>query len=467
MHIIKIIIVFLICMLPSCVSVDGQVTQEPTFEMQKEPTPKVSVFISLKKPEGPKVSIQISNIEIFDGEKWHLIMEQPVWVESHQLESSQQLLSRALLPSGTYNEVRYKIFNAIHHTDNKNDILNMDDIESFSLNTPLSVNKYDSTSLFMYWDHNASTISKANAYKPVISISAQDIPLTSELAFVTCPDINTIYIIRTDNNKVCGSWGLSGGPAQLAVFKNNNEMYVLTPDDSSIKVVELSSGITKDSFLIPLAIEPFFMVVDPEGVYAYILDRASTIFKVELASGNLVNRLQLQESGEYAVYLKQQQRIAISSEKSQRVFLLDTKSLQLIDTITAASPPKGLLEYNNYLYVAESDSNSVMFYNFNTSNIQRTRAGLSPRRFLAHDNYIFVSNSASGSVSVLVPGQLANFKEIKLGGQPSSMASSKARNWLYVNDLQSGSVAIVDMTIHRLKNRIGLKARPAFIDVIQ
>ncbi len=211
------------------------------------------------------------------------------------------------------------------------------------------------------------------------------------------------------------------------------------------------------------------MTLSPDGLWAYILDeRGNYVVRMDLQSGSLAERVHLGQRPQYAAYLPDQQRLAVSSSLSQVVFLLDPVTLTTMDAVPVGSSPQGLVAWNHLLYIAESGSNTVSVYDLDARQVRgRINVGLSPRRLLLSMNNIYVSNYSGGSVSVLLPGQLSVMKKIPVGDAPLEMVSSVGRRWLYVGNQKSQDLTVIELTSNRVWGQIALGAAPLGLAVLE
>lgn len=456
--------------LTGCVSMDsgeGEYSGN-LFATVLNSSPKVSLFISLKSDKGLKIAAQLNAVELFDGEKWVLLNAKPIKIDAATIGSGQSLAIRSNISPGNYSKIRFSVIDPVVAGRENTTLPEIVQPGPQSLSPTLAVDENDSTSLFMSWDTDASVEEQGGRFQAKIQTSVQTIPITSELAYVSCPAINTIYIIRTDTNRVTGSWGVSGYPSHLAVYKENDELYVLADQESAIKVIELSSGRLKDTVKIPLVNNPFFMVGDSDGQNAFVLDRSSNhVSRIDMNSGSLAGRVRPGEELGSIIYLAERHQLAVTSPMDQKVFIIDARNLNILETIAVGSRPTGMLRYNNKLYVAESGAGTIMSFNLNTSEVERSHVGSEPQQFAEQDDYIYVSNHDDGTVSVLLPGQLSVVKKIRVGGTPARMSNSSFRNWLYVNDSRGGKINVIDLTSHRVAANIELKTEPLDVEIIK
>ncbi len=422
--------------------------------------PQLSILLALRDNIVSDAKLNLTDLEILAGDKWLSLLDgQPLTVSAKKIGANQRFINRQVLPVGNYTRLRYT-FEDRGRTAKGNGIDKL--IKEQPLLPSLSLGKNDSLCLFLIWDvANTVGIDKI----PVISAMVKPVPLTTELAFISCPDINTIYILRTDSNRICGSFGVSGRPTYLNVSKDDNELIALAPAQNKIKIIELSSGRLKDSINIPMMRKPIFMVVDSNRRYAYLLDGQSDyLSKIDLQTGLLLRRARVIERPEFLT-LADDNTLLLSSKLAQKILFINTDNLQIIQTISDGGGAGGLLVDGEYLYIAESLANNVAKYNINTGEIERHQAGIGPNRILSYKDHIYISNRRANNVSILLPGQLGVTRTLGVGMSPSEMAVSSSRSWLYI--ATETGVSVLDTTSQRTGRAVNLMAKARDVAIIQ
>ncbi len=431
----------------------------------------VSAFLNLKHPEAQKIWIDISSIELLSSNgTWTPLSDSDKELSTGDLKSGQAFLGRAPVPPGIYTKVRLLIKKTALVREGEKVLLALPEPTiTLSFSKPLEVKKGDSICIFITWDVGASTPGTGAIFKAAMSASPQSMPLMADLAYVACPDINTVYLIRTDRNWVYGAIGVSGGPTYMDAFPEKNRLYVLASRQASIKVINPSTNQEIDTVQIPLTQKPGYMAVESSGRWAYVLDPVNDhLVKLDLITGSMAERVRVGDKPDYLVFVPDQNSLAVSSALTQSVLLVDASTLTISSKIQVGNTPRGMRLYSNKLYIAESGSNTVCAYDIQTGQIsKRTKVGFGPRRIIDSSNHIYVANYQGKSISILIPSQLNVQRTIRLQGRPMEMATSEKRRWLYVTDRDSKGVWVIDLTSNRVASFIPLGTAPVGITVYQ
>ncbi|MFH1216196.1 MAG: YncE family protein [Pseudomonadota bacterium] len=436
---------------------------------EKKGEARLTVFAAVKELEGPFLWMKINSLEVLSDGNWYPLTLARQELMSREIRASGQiLLARGGLPVGTYQALRFSMEKAAIERDGKQVFLALDNpVATISFPVDVTLGRDDSTSLFLTWDTENSLDGTA-ILRPRMNAGLQRIPIVTDLAYVSCPDLDTVYIVRTDTNVVCGSIGISGKPGSIVADVARNRLYVLAPQDSAVKVLELTSNREIDQIRLPFTIKPTFMAVNPDGKWAYLLDETgNNLLSLNLQSGIISTQVRLGSRPKYVLYSEELNQLAVSSSYGQKVFFLDPVTLATVGTIDTGGSPEGLLVQNNNLYVAESTSNAVSVFELPGGRSKaRLNVGNKPRRFVYNNNQIYVANFGGGSISIIRPGQLSVSRDIRVGGSPFAMDAVRSRQWLYVLDTSRGTVVVIDLSSNRVVKRIELGAVPDDLFVI-
>ncbi|HDD52545.1 MAG TPA: YncE family protein [Thermosulfidibacter takaii] len=431
---------------------------------------RVSVYLALKSPVSAPVWFKLKGLAVAqDGEDWTELKARVREVDSSKVGRGQVFLGIFEIPRGSYTRLRLTLEKAALKKDGKLMLLSLAQKEAeFRISPPLNLRDGDSTCLFLTWDVDAS-VKGGFSFEPVIHVKPQAIPIASELLYVTCDDIDTLYVIRADKNWVVGSLGLGGGPKGLKIDKDLNRLYVVDSKSRDIKVVELSTNRVVDSIMLPFVLEPTFIELSPDGAKAYVTDKKGNyLLKLDLSSGSVEGEAELGHGLYYPLYVEDEGVLAVSSLLSQLVYLVDPADLRVRQEVRVGVSPEGLLVHQGYLYVADRGSGTVTVYSFREGRVLgRVNVGAQPRRIVGSGSKVYVSNYGEGTLSILLPGRTVVFRKIAIGGTPLDMAVCERRRWLYVLDRDAKKVKVLGLTSERLVTAIPLGGTPFSAQVLQ
>ncbi len=435
----------------------------------RNPAALVSVFFQLAGPATRSLSMRVVDLAVQIDDQWLPLPTGPLLLDARQIGGRQLFVARIGVPPGLGRALRLTVEQGPPEPGGRNTGSSpWQRVVQLPLATTVTLEPGDSKSFFIYWDVDASPADGKGFYPALSAVGQAAIPLMSELLYVACPEINTVYQVRTDTNRVVASLGVAGRPGHLAVDDSQGLLYVLCGSEAFLKVIDLTGNRQVDRIFIPLVEKPGLLAMDRENHWAYILDeRNNYIVRLDLDSGTLAARVRLGERPEYAVYLADSHLLAVSSALANTVYLLDPETLLTVETIPVGGTPGGLLENDLLLYIAESSSNIVTVYDMANRRVRsRIVVGSGPARLLKVDNRIYVTNSGSGTLSIIVPGQARVLRENRVGSS-GEMVYAKNRRWVYIGDERSGKVTVVEATTGRVAGHIELGARPIGLAVME
>jgi len=433
---------------------------------------RLSCFLSLMDSEAPALIMEIADIEVLSDNLWLNLTSGPLKIDSAAIGDGQIFLASIAVPAGRYQRLRFTVTQGqALKADGKYEIISSEPLMvEIKFTDELVLDPEDSKSLLIFWDVKSS-IQPDNTLGPVLTAAAPLKQMLLNLVFAACPDINTIFVIRADKNWVVDSFGLRGSPSYLAIdpVTSRQRLYVLAVHDQVVLVVDLSNFRIIDFFPAPLNDKPSFMTISADGQSAFLLDEQSGyLSRMDLSTGRIISRVQLGYKPNYAVYLSEQNLLAVSLSLSQKVLLIDPESMIVLSTITTGNSPQGMTVSNDQLYITEHGDNTISVSNLSSRATQvRISVGFGPRRVLSTGNRIYVSNYLDDSLSVLVPGQSGVIQEIYRLGRPLEMAFNEFYQKLYVVDEDAAGLAVIDTNSNLLKGHIVLGAKPLGLAVIQ
>ncbi|MFH1020568.1 MAG: hypothetical protein V1782_08190, partial [Pseudomonadota bacterium] len=446
-------------------------SRSPLLAMARPPAGDealLSIFLHLANPESLGLWMELGSVELVAENRLVALSTEPVQFSAGEIMGGQRFLVRGVVPAGGYTSLRLTVNRAGRvRQDGKVFLSVPEPVLDLPLPGDFRLEAGQSRSLFLAWDEEASVRERA-FFAPALAVLRAQPPLLADLAYVSCPDIDTVYLVRTDNNRVCDSLAINGRPTYMAYDAERKRLYVLATESAAIFVVEAATNRIIDRIKIPMSVNPSYLVTN-DGRWGYVLDEdGDSLLRIDLLQGTLDKRVRLSDKPRFLLWLSGPEQLAISSGLSQTVYLFDPETLTTRGTLSVGNGPDGLLATDNYLYVAESASNTVGIYDLRSRQIsKRLNVGFGPRRLVQSDNRIYISNSLDSTVSLLAVRQQAMVRDIRVGGMPLEMAVSARHKWTYVAEQATGKIAVIDQTANRVVQHVELGARPQHLLVVQ
>lgn len=431
---------------------------------------RLSLFLNLKETEGPDLSMRITAVDLLTANgAWQTFYSETITARSGQIEDGQQFLARMALPPDKYTGIRLKLGEVQFIEDGGQKPLSPKSMEVvLELRDQLHIAEGDSRSLFLTWDTKSSL--EEGLFAPVLLIAPRLQKLIADVAYVACPDIDTVFMISTEKNRVIDSIGIPGGPAYL--FQNRtferNKVFALTGSELISFSTSANEVIEKNN--LSMTRKAVHMAFSPNGRWGYIIDQQrGSVLRMDMQTGAIDRQVRLNYAPNYIVFQEEANLLAVSVGIAQNVVALDPESLQTFGSISTGVNPDGLMSWEDkLLYIAETGSNSVMVYDFADGiMVKRIGVGFMPKRIAHSDSFIYVTNAGSRSISVLQSRLLNVSRTISFPDGPLEMAYSSRHKWLYVGCEKGGRIAVVDPITNEISGSIELGATPRGILVVE
>jgi DNA-binding beta-propeller fold protein YncE len=433
---------------------------------------RLTIFLNLKQAEVPHLNLKINTVEIFNGELWLPVSFDTKEIDTKKIGARQVWLGRIELYSGNYEKVRLTFSpEATITSQGKESKLILEELATEVL-FPGSFNlqKEASDSIFLSWDVEGS-LNGSNLGPLAFSLTTSRLsPITANRIYVACPDINTIYVVREDKKRVDNSFFVAGRPSYIIVDSARQRIFVLCQEDGDIKVFDLLTNSLTDIISLPMTFRPIFMSSSADSSKAYVLDDLGHLSVVDLLSGNVLTRKRIGQRPTYVTHIPETKMVAVSSSMDSRIYLLDEESLGIRGQVAVNGSPAGIFKKDEFLYVAEEQSNSIMIFDYNLrTKVNSLFVGFAPRRITGLDGNIYIANSGSGSVSLLRSISNRVAREITLGKEVYEIVASEKEQVVYIgkndNEDCGGGLSVLDITSNRIIAEIELGARPEGIAV--
>lgn len=435
---------------------------------------RLSFFIDLQGFRGPNLIMQIASIELLNKEGlWQASTFEPITVKAGEIGKGQKFLGRMIMAPGDYGGLRLIVREAAVASESGGESpLQLEKTRYEKIfSSPLRLEEGDSQSLFFTWDTKSSL--HDNVFVPALSLVSRQARLIADAAYVACPDIDTVYMISTKDNKVIDSIGIEGGPMYL-VGENSavrqDKIYVLTGRSRELIVFSASANEIIERYSLKMLDKIAHMAISPDDTWAYIVDRnRGDLIQLDLQNGFIANQVRLNYGPNYITYLESANLLAVSLGISQKVVFLNPETLEEFGSVSTSASPEGLATWQDQLLlVAETGSNTMMIYDVNSNMLfKRVMLDFQPKRILASNSTVYVTNYGARSLSIIQPGQFDLSRSIHLSGRPLELAEDPQNRWIYVGNEEEKSIDIIESTINAVVGSIELGTRPSGIIVFE
>lgn len=467
---VSLFFLFVLHVLAGCVPVTNNFQSVPVENAADKG--RLSFFLNLLEIDGPDLTMRISAIQLKteDG----ALVTHPLDllnVESGKIKGGQKFLARMALEPGKYTQVRLLLSEAGQVGVQGNQLLPLKESEAvLDLRSPLDIVVGDSKSLFFSWDTRKSLVD--NQFYPALLVAPTLKKLIANVAYVACPEIDTVFMISTEQNRVIDSLGIPGGPTYLAQNTNgrSDEVDVLAAQDLRLYVFSSTTNNLTEKYNLTMLNRPVHFALSPNGRWSYIIDQQlGTVSRMDMSSGTMDKQVRLNFDPMYILYLEKYDLVAVSLRISQTVVLLNAETMEQTRTISTGGSPDGLrLVDEKLLYIAESGTNSVMIYDLDSNTmVKRVSVGFQPRRILHTGNYVYVANYGENSISTFRHGLLTTSRTVPFPGQPLEMVYDDNTNWVYVGNRKTMSLEVMNSLTNAFAGNIELGAVPQGILIMR
>ncbi len=466
----RIFLVFLavLAAITGCVDPGGRRTVVPVENAAN--AGRLYLFLNLRSADGPPVAMTVSAVELLAGDGgWETKSLGSLVVDAAQIRAGQKFLTRMVLPPGTYRKLRLVLGGAERSRASGRVAMALrDSLVELPLRNALQVRAGDSKSLFLTWDTAESV--KNGVFFPILQLRPSLKKLIADAAYVACPDIDTVFMLNTDSNRVIDSLGIPGRPAYILQSRlyEKDKVFVLTGSEI-IAFSPATNEIVERNSLTMLR-KPVHMTFGRDGRWAYILDRQrSSVSRLDLGSGTIDAQARLEYAPDFILYLEKPDLLAVTLGRGQTVVLLSPDTLATVGSVSTGMRPAGLMDWNGrYLFIAETGTNSVMVYDYeNNAMLKRIPVGFQPARLAGSATSVYVANRGSGSISVVHPGLLDVTRSIPVIGIPAELTYVSRNRWMYAGNEDSMAVDVIESTTGEVVTSIELGAVPGGFVVLR
>lgn len=175
-------------------------------------------------------------------------------------------------------------------------------------------------------------------------------------------------------------------------------------------------------------------------------------------------------------------KVIVANTGSDSLSIIDIETYSLLDTIilceltqakdsktTTNGPYVGphhiCYDKDNIIYSANSYNNSVYKINIDSKKIENmVYVGSFPSHLVVHNGYIYVTNSDSNSISVIDEKGFNVIENIPAGERPHDIKLDEINKTLYISNNNGYSIDIINLSLN-IEKKIKLKYNPVHVVV--
>ncbi len=286
----------------------------------------------------------------------------------------------------------------------------------------------------------------------------------NHFGFVSNHDAGTVSVIDLWTNKVQSTvaLGQGPGPSGLAATPDGLLLYVANVENNTVSVIDTPSL----SVVATLNVgnTPVQVNIEPRGRYAYVVNQGgNTISVIDISRQKVVKVLAAGLQPNQFAILPNRNIAYMVNKGSNDLTLVDLTTNQATGArVTVGDGPVSVAHStdSSRLYVVNSLSNTISVLD-TASNVQiKTIAfdagDLRPVAMAVnHDSTIgYVACQGSNTVLALDLRDNSVSKRIGVGHEPSSLVLDPNEGYLYVTNMGSGSVSVINLATGNLTDSI-------------
>ena len=264
------------------------------------------------------------------------------------------------------------------------------------------------------------------AHVPLTSRTYSAAVSSTGVVYVGQPDLSRL--IRADLPATTFTTAVSVGsiPTEVAFNSTGSNAYVTNQFSQNVGIIDVASN--TQTMTIPVAGNPFAIIVAPGDSIVYTTTTADSLFGIRAATGQIAYRLNIPSiSNGMAIH---DSVLYVSTRDFGIVTEINLKTNTVLRTLTVGGRPQGIVisPDGTQLYVAD-ETGALQFWSL-TTNTSLGNVLLAGRGFgLAlrpSDGNLYVTTLEAGEVQVVNPTNQQIVKSITVGGIARRIAFNTA-----------------------------------------
>ena len=418
----------------------------------------LSVFLNQSEEEAP-LRIELRDLEFSNGFEWIPLLSE---LQSAADSAAQQLIAASSLPTGRYERVRFQL--AV--MDQAGTLLRQEQVE-LPFGQPFEVKRGQSSCLFIY-----SRLSRQQLQQPLhqqLEVRQQQAPLSDELLYVLCPEIQTLYVARVDPYRIVAAYGIGEDIADMVLDNNRRLLYLL---DRRHRLVQRFNAVTQtltDRIPLPLTDRPAYLGISGDGNTLYVSDPANRqVLQIDARTGILrQNRTSSYQPGKIYPFENQQQGyLAVLYPRDQQLQVLPAQTLTPLYSVNIGIEPYDLAYTEQALFVSDTFSQQLLKINPLTGQTLLGISTIVAPGALTSDPFnrnLLVGLCQDQAVAFLPFGQQLIARRATVDGCPADMVTARRRRLLFVALENEPQIRILDLASEKQLGTITMASLPKVI----
>jgi len=332
----------------------------------------------------------------------------------------------------------------------------------------------------------ASSINSSGSYVSYISssgnvgtttISASYAGIEANATVVFIPSSSRILIANFLSNNVTVINASSGAetsinnvvtPSSIAVTPNQTYAYATETALGKVAVINLINYTVVNS--IPVGSFPSSIAIDNN--YAFVADSGSNKLSIiNTQSGTVIKNMSTKTYPAFIYLSGDGSKLFVVNQLSAVISAINTSSLEYINNVSVKSLPYALASsYSGGIaYATLPGAGSIAVINETSGNVKYFNAGIIPFG-IAYDkinNYLYVTDIGTSSLLVINATSHATLKSIGVGFLPSYATVSPGGHYVYIADSGFDMISVVNTTTNNVEANYRVGILPSWIALQQ
>ncbi len=462
--------IFLVCLLflASCVAPAMQDMQTRFSSPPSSSSARVLLYLHLSSTLSADIKFSITEASLIDGEGGsHDLLQAPVSVSSTGVGSGQVLIVEGFVAPGDYLGLRLAFGQAtIGRGGKRANLVLPEKGGEFQTSFSLELGGGQSTVLSLEWDPAAS-VAKRVVFNPAITVETQRPSARGLLLYISNSGSNYVTVIDRSLERVVGAVTVGDGPMAMALNQRKDMLYVLNSRSHSISVVDALYLELRDTIELTAGMDPTDMAFMPDETDTtegklYVVNRSSNdVVLVDTASSRVMKVIPVGHRPSFVLADDERREIYVTNELSNTLSIINATEDVVASTIRVDDSPVGLALGDDKVYVFNQGSNSISVVSPSGRKIDDTLILSDPpsRGIKAFGERFFILNTLTDNITFFNRQDVLTAIK-KVGDSPIGLAADEDRNRIYVSNLNSNTVSIVDPKGERVVGELDVGSKP-------